>query len=399
MLLIFIFNQGGENVSQKSKDTNNSQAKPKVRFYVPAEMFCIFNLSCGKTLSSRPNNVNFIVENDKLRKQALLNNEVEATSKRLFRQSHSSSIYNDFILSCAGSKITHLLSKEQRSAYDKCLNYMKETRLSGNFSHYIVDFLVATNDKFLHLSEEEIVKNIAIRYLINSRSALSGLSNPRQEKTVYTSIPKAFSPLFFKKIEFASSVFSKNILRKDFEECLLYGFIEQIKNSTHKVLHSKNHDEMQMWIIELFNNMENNWWIPQNLNCKFKQIRMYFSNSINIDTTFMEFLAFNYIASVSNYGKNDDILKQLTPAVIYEGLQNQLIAMIKSSTHKSKRGFNLLDCTPAKNEFMYKEIINTVNKLVSMNIAKLNRPRFLRLSSRYNISRAKQLNNEMFNIA
>lgn len=212
----------------QSQTANNPQAhgmNPTVKsvcFYVPDEMYYIFKLH-GKRMKSRyVQSLNFVLENEKLRNQILLNNEISAVAKRLFNIAHSSAVNNDYILTNMSPNVISYLSVEQYNLYTRCLEYIRANNLPGNYTYYVLDFLVSTKDKFLGLPEEKVFEHIATKFMINVRCAAAGIGQPKQKNTVYNTIPKAFSPLFFKKIAFCKDVLINKRLRKEVEELLSY---------------------------------------------------------------------------------------------------------------------------------------------------------------------------------
>ena len=150
----------------------------------------------GKYLSSSFKTNNFIKDTNRFHKNTLLNEYVKSTTKQLFNLSHSMKIYNKFnIKAFYNINIEENLTPKQYRFYNKCLEYIPK-----KFDYFLLDFIVSCDNKTLDMDPKAFLNKMAFKCLINSNSVLNGFAEPKYTNTLYKTILKAFSPLFFNNL-------------------------------------------------------------------------------------------------------------------------------------------------------------------------------------------------------
>jgi hypothetical protein len=180
-------------------DHENYTYTRRAFFHLPEYIFHVFKTHERRKSITANNSFTFIVENEWFRKELALKNETALTAKRFYSLSNASKLYGSLNHPSFNSNLKSYLSYHQMCKYKKCLDYIMEHKLPEHYSYYVLDFLTSTGNKFLHLSEESIFLNVSVRYILNIRAAYSGVGTPKPKETIYNTIPRAFSPLFYRQ--------------------------------------------------------------------------------------------------------------------------------------------------------------------------------------------------------
>lgn len=361
--------------TNKVEEDNKEDSEKQIPILnLPREIFNTFKSHNRRNIVNSNDSFYFIVENELDRKKKVLHSEVETTTQRLFKLSNCATFYNGLIQTNINPSLKEYLTNQQKSLYIKCLKYIKTNKLPNYYSYYVLDFLVSTGDKFLHLNEESVFNSIAVRFLLNNRSVLAGASKPKLRKSIYSTLPKAFSPLFFQTSQFVGTVFRDKKIRKDFLECLVHTFSEQMKSSTQRILQSHNKEELDYLINQVLHNIENTWWVPKSVLTKFNQTKIYIQNTYSNSSSFFEFVVLNYISYSSNFGFDTNRLKDMNPQKIIKNIQKHIRKVVHNTTFDNQNGWSIFDSVPEYDGCIYKALTD-LDKTLSKNTVNNNKQR------------------------
>lgn len=308
----------------------------------------------------------FIIDNDRFRRASTLQKEIELMTNRLYNLSNYSSIKNSFFQKPVNHSLNSYLAPDDSDLYDRSLSFIKEKEYPSHFSHYVLDFIASTNGKFSQSDVEDVFTNIATRFMLNTHSVLSGISSPKSKETVYNTLPRAFSPLFFQKVQFAGTILRNKKIRKEFDECLVYGLSEHIRVATYKILMCSDYRSLNEIIAQTIDCLHNSWWVPEQVLTKIKQTGMYIKNSFSSTySNLIEFLVLSFILRECSFGLQQHKLKDINITKAIKEIKNYISRCTRISSEEPQEGWLIFDSIPQRNGFLYralKELWANLNK-------------------------------------
>lgn len=374
-------------------EPNNKQQNSL--YNLPRQIFDTFKIHGRRKHLSNNGSYTFVIEKEWFHRRSALRKEVKSITKRLYNLSNSSTfLCKSFISTNFNTNLKNYLTYQQLNVYNKCLEYIKDNNLPNYYSYYIIDFLASTGDKFLHLNEQDIFHNIAMRYILNTKSVLTGVSSPKPQESIYNTLPKAFSPLFFYKTQFASIILRGKKIRKDFEDCLNHTFIEQLKSSTIRILQAHNQQELDFLINQTLNNIQSYWWVPETVLTRLNQMKLYINNLFGNYPVLLEFIIFSYLCYISDYGLNQNNFENCSCAKLFEDMTKCIRLSLQRAGKESRNGWSIFDSKLQKDGCVYNTLLNLCQSL-SNNLSKT---KALKLSTNSPIKRARLISKTYSNI-
>ena len=354
-----------------NSNTENTDSSWWCKTILPKSVFQSFKIHSPRNNCRLNTPFHFIIENEKFRKTSVLQSQVQSTTERLFNLSNSSMVVNSLVHININHNLKDNLEPDERNLYTRCLEYIKKKDLPDYYRYFVFDFIASTSNKFLHLTEKEIFVNIATRYVFNVHSVLSGISSPVSKDCVYNTLPRAFSPLFFEKIQFAGAILHDKKIRKDFDNCLILGFIEHIRTATRNILLCNNKNDLDYIIDQTMDSINNLWWVPEQVITKIKQITIYTKNSFSKNSNLLGFLMVSYMLSECAYGLDENRLKEINISSSIRKVKNYIDKSLRTASYEVVEGWLMFDSIPHLNGFIFKtlkDLSKTLSKLQNLEI-------------------------------
>lgn len=344
-----------ENKIQQRIDSLTSSCLPK-------HVFCAFKrrkiynaINVIKKANKRELNYNETLLKNKLAKEAKERYEQEYRP-----QNFLSSIYNS-IQSNILSSLKGFLELVKQNQLDEIYKYIDENGLPSSLLYNIIDFQQATGEKYVNLSPEGLLNHIGMRYKMNISAVISG-SSPKAGKTLYNTLPRPFSPLYFDLIKMVAIILPQSKL-KTFEEHLMHWYNHEIKDATYSLLNCNNKQSLNNIVSRIDTQIKNSLWVPRQIKYKDKQMEMYFKNKGFSNPELYQVIAHSYVKWKSDNGTNEHLIKNLTPNDIISGIKEGLESNLRVSKLHVRSGWTIFDSVSQRDSYMYNELVSVLKGL------------------------------------